>query len=112
MIFYFDLDNVICKTEGSDYSTSTPYNDVIKKVNTLYNEGNDILIFTARFMGRNKEDIELAKKEGFNFTCQQLEKWGVRYTRLIFGKPVYDIYIDDKNFEFKSNWLDEFKKKF
>jgi|MDTF01.1.fsa_nt_gb hypothetical protein len=43
MIFCFDLDNVICKTEGSDYSTSTPYNDVIKKINILYEGGNKIL---------------------------------------------------------------------
>ena len=27
------------------------------------------------------------------------------------GKPSYDIFIDDKNLEFKSNWINSLKKK-
>jgi len=112
MIFCFDLDNVICKTEGSDYSTSTPYKGVIEKINLLYEGGNKILIFTARYMGRNNEDINLAIQQGYKSTEVQLKMWQIKYHKLIFGKPDYDVFIDDKNFEFDINWLENFNKKY
>ena len=27
-------------------------------------------------------------------TKKQLKKWGVKYHSLMFGKPVFDVYID------------------
>ena len=112
MIFCFDLDNVICNTEGTDYSISVPHKEVIEKINSLYKNNNKILIFTARYMGRNNENVDMAIKQGFDSTEKQLKKWGVKYHKLIFGKPVYDVYVDDKNFEFKNNWITEFNKKY
>ena len=112
MIFCFDLDNVICDSKTLDYSKSTPHIDVINKINSLYDEGNKILIFTARYMGRNNENIDLAIKQGYESTEIQLKLWKIKYHKLIFGKPVYDVYVDDKNFEFKKSWLNDFKKKY
>ena len=110
MIFCFDLDNVICKTNGSDYSSSQPNLDVIKKINKLHDERNEIIVFTARYMGRNNSDVNLAIKEGYDSTKTQIDSWGLKYDQLFFGKPVYDVFIDDKNFEFKTDWLDRFNK--
>jgi CMP-N,N'-diacetyllegionaminic acid synthase len=112
MIFCFDLDNVICETSGTDYSISKPHKEVIKKINSLYEEGNKIIIFTARYMGRNNENVELAINQGFVSTEKQLKNWGLKFNKLIFGKPVYDVYVDDKNFEFKKDWIKEFSKKY
>ena len=47
----FDLDNTICKTKGNIYKKSKPINQVVKIINKLYDEGNIIKIYTARFMG-------------------------------------------------------------
>ena len=44
------------------------------------------------------------KKQSYNFTKKQLKKWGVNYHKLIFGKPSYDVFIDDKNLGHKKNW--------
>jgi len=112
MIFCFDLDNVICETVGTDYSMSRPYEQVIKKINLLYKNSNKIIIFTARYMGRNNGNIDLAVEQGYSSTELQLKEWGLKYHELIFGKPVYDVYVDDKNFEFKRDWLKDFKKKY
>ncbi len=111
-IFCFDLDNVICTTEGLDYESSKPIKSVIRKINELKEEGNVVKIFTARYMGRNNDDIELAKKQGYDLTEKQIVSWGLKFDELIFGKPVFDVYVDDKNFEFKKNWLVEFSKKY
>ena len=70
----------------------------------LYNQGYFIKIFTSRFMGRSNENITLAKKRGLNITYRQLKKWGVKYHNLIFGKPSFDLYVDDKNLNFDKNW--------
>ena len=61
-------------------------------------------------MGRNKENRYLAKKQGLTITKKQLKKWGVKYDELIFGKPSYDFFVDDKNFQYKKNWSIKIKK--
>lgn len=67
------------------YKTALPNRKIINKVNKLYDEGNVIIIHTARY----PEDEEL--------TNAWLEKYGVKYHRLVLGKPRADYYVDDKN---------------
>ena len=62
-------------------------------------------------MGRNKDSITKAQKIGYKFTLLQLKKWGLKFDNLIMGKPSFDIYIDDKNLDFKKNWINQLKKK-
>ena len=104
-IVCFDLDGVLCKTNGNKYKASKPNILAIKKVNDLYDQGNYIKIFTARFMGRSNEKKSLAVKKGYSLTKEQLQKWKVKYHKLIFGKPSYDLFIDDKSIFFNKNWL-------
>ena len=63
-IYCFDLDGVINKTIKNKYKFSTPIKRAIKKINEIYFNGNKVIIFTARFMGRSKEKSSLAKKRG------------------------------------------------
>ena len=82
----------------------------IKLINNLYDNGHIIKIFTARYMGRSKENIFLAKKKGFHFTKKQLNGWSLRYHKLLFGKPTFDLFIDDKSIFFRKNWIKNIKK--
>jgi histidinol phosphatase-like enzyme len=107
-IFCFDIDGVICKTPNNYYKNSKPIKRAIKKINSLYDSGDKILIFTARFMGRSGENVFKAKKRGYNFTYMQLKKWGVKFDKLIFGKPSFDHLIDDKCITFKEDWYKRF----
>jgi hypothetical protein len=45
-------------------------------------------------------------------TKKQLKKWKVKYHFLIFGKPSFDLIIDDKSFDFKKDWHSRFIKKY
>ena len=63
-------------------------------------------------MGRSNEKINLAKKKGYKFTKKQLKDWGLKFHELKFGKPSYDVFVDDKNFLFKKNWYIKFKSKY
>lgn len=96
MTYVFDLDNTLCKTNNSDYLNSTPIIERIKKINKLFDDGNKIIIHTARGMGSsNNNQIEAINKY-YLITETQLKNWGVKYTYLLLGKPSADCYIDDK----------------
>ena len=68
-IICFDLDGVICNNTYGDYSKAKPIKKSINKINSLYNKGHIIKVFTARYMGRNNEDISkiTASKQFLNF---------------------------------------------
>ncbi len=108
----FDLDNVICTTKKNFYKSSKPKKKVIKYINFLYEEGFIIKIYTARFMGRNNDNKIKAERAAKKITTYQLKKWGLKYHQIYFGKPSFDVMIDDKSFGFKKNWLDDFSKIF
>ena len=109
-IFCFDIDNTICTTVGKSYFNAKPKKKIIKLINNLYENGHYIKLFTARYMGRNKENVSKAKKAGFKKTYTQLKKWNLKFHKLIMGKPTFDIYVDDRGFGFKKNWHTTFKK--
>ena len=110
-IYCFDIDNVICSTPKSkNYSLCKPNKKVIDFINYLFNKGHTIKIFTARYMGRNKENISRAKKQGYKFTQNQLKLWNLKYHKLIMGKPSYDLFVDDKALGFTKDWISQAKK--
>jgi len=109
-IICFDIDGVLCSTKKNFYKKSKPKKKNILVVNNLYNKGFYIKIFTSRFMGRSNENIIVAKKKASLLTKKQLKKWGVKYNKLIFGKPSFDLYIDDKSLYFDKNWAAKISK--
>lgn len=93
-IYVFDLDHTLCNPKKKDngdwnYYESVPYYDRIEKVNKLWEEGNVIIIETAR--GCN------SKINHYEKTYDQLISWGLKFTSLRTGvKFSADYYIDDK----------------
>tara|TARA_R110001583_G_scaffold80217_4_gene215689 strand:+ start:1574 stop:2878 length:1305 start_codon:yes stop_codon:yes gene_type:complete len=87
--YVFDLDNTLCKTDGSNYIDSTPYIDRIKKVNKLHDQGHIIIVETARGC--------VSGKKWFTQTMSQLKSWGLKFDTLRAGvKFSADYYVDDK----------------
>ena len=106
-VLAFDIDGVICDTVESDYQNSKPNKKAIEKINRLYDEGNKIIIFTARFMGRTNNNYKKAYKLGYKFTLSQLQSWNLKFNELILGKPSFDLLIDDKAFNYDESWIEE-----
>ena len=89
MKIYVDIDGTICHTENSDYFNSKPRQEQIDKINKLYDEGNEIIYWTARGGTTGKDWSVL--------TQRQIDKWGCKYTRIeTQKKPSWDLFIDDK----------------
>jgi len=96
MIIYIDIDETICNSPNKpDYTNSTPIVTNIEKANKLYEEGNTIVYWTARGTQTGIDWTDVTKK--------QFSDWGVKYHDLKFGKPYYDLFIDDKNIN-TLNW--------
>jgi len=94
--FVVDIDNTICTQTYGDYSKAEPFVDRIKKINSLHEDGHKIIYFTARGMGRTKDDQILSYAHCYQETYEQLISWGCKFHRLMLGKPFADYYIDDK----------------
>ena len=62
----------------------------------MFNEGHGIIFHTARGMGTFKNDGKKAHEKYYDLTLNQLNNWGVRFHKLIMGKPSGDLYVDDK----------------
>lgn len=95
MRYCFDIDGTICNTPNNEsgkpsYMDAKPFPFMVEQVNRLYDEGNYIILMTARGRSSRIDQTE--------FTKQQLNEWGVKYNELepMFHKPNADIFIDDK----------------
>ena len=96
MVIYIDLDETICNSpDKPDYTTSTPIIENISKANKLYDDGNTIIYWTARGT--------VTGMDWKTTTLNQFKEWGVKFHDLKFGKPYYDLFIDDKNLN-TENW--------
>jgi len=89
MIYCFDLDGTLCSDEKGAYEKAIPFEERIEKVNSLFEEGNTIIIDSAR----GSE----TKKDWLSLTETQLKTWGVKYNSFRVGQKIHaDIYVDDK----------------
>jgi hypothetical protein len=112
-IICFDIDNTICFTNKlKEYQKSKKNTAAVKIVNDLYDSGYYIKLYTARGMDRYKSDLKKIHKVFYNFTSDQLKKWGVRYHELILGKISYNLFVDDKSYGFNKNWVRVLRKTF
>jgi|TARA_B100001964_G_C14213794_1_gene591708 cytidyltransferase-like protein len=104
MRYCFDIDDTICNTpkmkDGRPgYMDATPIPFMVEAINKLYDEGNYIILQTARGRGSGLDQTEL--------TMTQLDEWGIKYHEIepMFHKPNADLFIDDKGIN-----VEEWKK--
>ena len=89
MLIYVDIDETICETPSSrNYVDAIPIKENILKINELYDRGHSIYYWTARGT--------VTLKDWRQVTEDQFKEWGVKYHKLMFGKPAFDLLIDDK----------------
>ena len=104
MIYCFDIDGTICTLrQNSDYENAEPFENVVEKINELYDSGNKILFMTARGSVSGKDWTE--------YTKSQLDNWGLKYHELLMNiKPHADVFVDDKAIN-ADGWRNSINKK-
>jgi hypothetical protein len=88
MRIFVDIDNTICTQEKS-YELAKPIPGNIVKINEMFDNGHDIIYWTARGQSSHIDWREITQK--------QLHEWGCKYHDLKMDKPSYDLLIDDKS---------------
>ena len=91
-----DIDDTISFTYNRDFDNSVPNQPVIDRINELYDDGWNIILFTARG-GKSCKTLEEKESKYRELTERWLVKHNVKYHTLMFGKPNADYYVDDKN---------------
>ena len=95
--FCFDLDNTLVtypKIPG-DYASVEPIKKTIGYLRFLKEQGNYIIIYTARRMKTHKGNLGCILADVGKITLDTLERFNIPYDEVFFGKPHADFYIDD-----------------
>lgn len=93
-IYVFDIDGTVCKTKNGNYKKAKPIKKRIVKINKLYKEGNTIIFYTSRG--------KLSGIDWSKLTNYQFKKWKLKHHEILFGKPFYDVMVDDKALDDKT----------
>jgi capsule biosynthesis phosphatase len=96
--YVFDLDNTLVTYPliNKDYSSVKPIPKMINLVKKLKEDGHYIIIYTARRMATHNHNVGAVIKDIGKVTFDTLDKFEIPYDELIFGKPLGDVYIDDR----------------
>ena len=89
--YCFDIDGTICQNTFGEYELAEPIEERIQFINKLFESGCEIIMFTARGSTTNIDWTDFTKK--------QLNEWGLKYSKLLLGKPYAEIFVDDKGIE-------------
>ena len=94
MRIVIDIDGTICEEMSTfERALAKPKKGAIISVRKLKNQGHFIILYTARGWAE------------YEMTHFWLTNCGIPFDVLLMGKPIYDIWIDDRALEF-TNWDD------
>lgn len=101
-----DLDGTICdiRKDSLTYRDVKVKEGARERIKALHDAGHTIIIHTARNMGSTGHNVGKALKNVGKDTFEWLEKNGIVYDEIFFGKPNADITIDDRVIRFCDNW--------
>lgn len=96
----FDIDNTILKyrKKNETYKECKEIDKITYLLKELKKKGHTIILYTARGMKTQNSNLGSLMKYNAIDTFEVLEKYGIEYDEIYFGKPHADIYIDDKAF--------------
>ena len=99
-----DLDGTICEIRHDPltYADVRPKQHAVEKIRELRKLGHCIVINTARNMGSSGHNLGKVMKNVAKTTLEWLDKNGIEYDEIFFGKPNADITIDDRAIRFES----------
>ena len=102
MRIVIDLDGTICpiKEAGESYENLKPLPQAAERIRELRDQGHYIIILTARNMKTCQSNLGKVMKNVGRTTLEWLDKYGIEYDEIYFGKPNAEIYIDDRAIRF------------
>ena len=99
-----DLDGVICRLRGpgQNYADLEPVSGAVEKMRQLKAAGHYLIINTARHMKTCDGNVGRVIARQGKVTLDWLERHGIEYDEIHFGKPHAQVYLDDNAMRFES----------
>ena len=99
--FILDIDGTLCpiKKKDESYADLVPYKEMVEKLKECKADGARIVLYTSRNMNSYKGNLGLINKNTAPILHDWLEKWGIPYDEIVFGKlwPGHNgFYVDDR----------------
>src|SRR5689334_21172084 len=103
-----DIDGTICEVrgKGDDYAAVRPLPQSAERIRSLRAAGHYLILATARHMQTCGSNVGMVVARQAQTLIEWLNRHGIEYDELWFGKPHADLYVDDKAFAFSGNWDD------
>ena len=99
-----DLDGVVCslRRPGETYENLEPLPEAVEKIRQLRAAGHYLILLTARHMKTCEGNVgQVVARQGMTL-LNWLDRHGLAFDEIHFGKPHADVYIDDNAFRFTS----------
>lgn len=102
--FAVDLDGTLCpiKQPGESYADLPALPGAVERMRELRAAGHYIIIMTARNMQTCESNVGRVLKNVGKITLDWLERHGIEYDEIYFGKANAHVYIDDRAQRFSS----------
>jgi capsule biosynthesis phosphatase len=99
-----DLDGTVCalRRAGETYADVLPLPGAVEKIRALKAAGHYLILLTARHMGTCAANVGLVVARQGKTLFDWLEKHGLVFDEVHFGKPHADVYLDDNALRFES----------
>lgn len=99
-----DIDGVLCELRRPEqtYSEVSPLTGAVEKMLLLKESGHYLILQTARHMKTCESNVGLVVARQGKTLLEWLERHGIPYDEIHFGKPHADVYIDDNAYRFES----------
>jgi UDP-N-acetylglucosamine diphosphorylase / glucose-1-phosphate thymidylyltransferase / UDP-N-acetylgalactosamine diphosphorylase / glucosamine-1-phosphate N-acetyltransferase / galactosamine-1-phosphate N-acetyltransferase len=103
-----DIDGTLCEVRGhgDDYAAVRPLPQAAERIRALRAAGHYVILATARHMQTCNSNVGMVVARQGQTLIAWLDRHGIEYDELWFGKPHADVYVDDKAFTFSGNWND------
>lgn len=101
-----DVDGTICEVrgKGDDYAAVRPLPHAAERIRSLRAAGHYVILATARHMQTCGSNVGMVVARQGQTLIAWLNRHGIEYDELWFGKPHADLYVDDKALVFSGNW--------
>ncbi len=102
-----DVDGTVCelKSREGDYADVRPLPHAAEAIRALRAAGHYVILATARHMKTCGGNVGLVVARQGLTLIEWLQRHGIEYDELWFGKPHADLYVDDKAMTFPGNWF-------